>query len=128
MSGPFHNNAWRNPQGKGIDDEGAASNMCADKIPFGVDLVSSDVSLVCGNPDFIVDACQFAYLFHIPVHGLVSQVGQGLSITEGYILILLKVVVLDVTLAEIVGIWMPDIRCLYIAITSDGVGIFSLIS
>ena len=49
MPGPFHYHIRGNPQGEGVDDEGAAAGVGTDQFPFGLDLVGADVALVGGD-------------------------------------------------------------------------------
>ena len=60
MAGPFHHDVRGDAEGEGVDDEGAAAGMGADEFPLGLDLVSSDIALVGGNANLLIDTGEFA--------------------------------------------------------------------
>ena len=60
MAGPFHHDVRGDAEGEGVDDESAATGMGADQLPLGLDLVGSDVALVGGNTDLLIDTGQLA--------------------------------------------------------------------
>ena len=59
MSGPLHHDVRGNAEGEGVDDEGAATGMGADEFPLRLDLVGSDVALVGGDADLLIDTGEF---------------------------------------------------------------------
>ncbi len=133
MTGPFHHDVRGNAEGEGVDDEGAAAGVGADEFPLGLDLVGSDVTLVGGDADFLVDTSQAAQLLDVAVHRLVGVVREGLAVLEGGVLVFLQnipgdlvqldgnavrrldgrdldVVALDVAAAKVVDVRVPETR------------------
>ena len=55
MAGPLHHDVRGDAQGQCVDDEGAAAGVGADQFPLGLDLVGSDVTLVGGDADLLID-------------------------------------------------------------------------
>jgi len=131
VAGPFHDDVRGDAHGKGVDDEGAATGVGADEFPLGLDLVGSDIALVGGNADLLIDTSEFAQLLDIAVHRLVGVVRQGLVVLEGGILVFLQnipgdlvqldgnavrrldgrdldVVALNVAAAEVVDVGVPE--------------------
>lgn len=131
MAGPFHHDVRGDAQGQSIDDEGAAAGMGADELPLRLDLVGSDVALVGGGADFLIDTGQLAQLLDVAVHRLIRVVRQGLVVFEGGVLVFLQnipgdlvqldgdavrrldgryldVVGLDVAAAEVVDVGVPE--------------------
>ena len=67
MAGPFHHDVRGDAQGESIDDEGAAAGVGSDQFPLGLDLVGSDVALVGGDADFLIDTGEFAQFLDVAV-------------------------------------------------------------
>ena len=63
--------------------------MGTDEFPLRLDLVGSDVALVGGDTDLLIDTGEFAQLLDVAVHCLVSIVRQGLVVLEGGVLVFL---------------------------------------
>ena len=105
--------------------------MGADEFPLGLDLVGSDVALVGGDANLLIDTRELAQLLDVAVHRLVGIVRQGLVVLEGGVLVFLQnipgnlvqfdgdavcrldgrdldVVALDVTAAEVVDVRVPE--------------------
>ena len=131
VAGPFHHDVRGDAEGQSVDDEGAATGVGANEFPLGLDLVSSDVALVGGNTDLLIDTGQLAQLLDVAVHRLVGVVRKGLVALEGGVLVFLQnipgnlvqlngdavrrldgrdldVVALDVAAAEVVDIGVPE--------------------
>ena len=90
MAGPFHHDVGRDAEGEDVNDEGAAASMGADKFPLRLDLVGSDVALVGGDADFLIDTGQLTQLLDVAVHRLIRVVRQGLVVLEGGVLVFLQ--------------------------------------
>ena len=82
MAGPFHHDVRSDAQGQSVDDEGAAAGVGADEFPLGLDLVGSDVALVGGDANLLIDTSEFAQLLDVAVHRLVGVVRQGLALLD----------------------------------------------
>ena len=131
MAGPFHHDVGRDAEGEGIDDEGTTAGVGADEFPLGLDLVGSDVALVGGNTDLLINSGQLAQLLDVAVHRLVGVVRKGFVVLEGGVLVFLQnslgnlvqfdgdavrcldgrdldVIALDVAATEIVDIGVPE--------------------
>ena len=131
MTGPFHHDVRGDAEGEGVDDEGTAARMGADELPLGLDLVGSDVALVGGDANLLIDTSEFAQLLDVAVHRLVGVVRKGLVVLERSILVFLQdgfgdlvqfdgdavrrldcrdldVVALDVAAAEVVDVGVPE--------------------
>ena len=131
MAGPFHHDVRSDAQGQSVDDEGAAAGVGADEFPLGLDLVGSDVALVGGDADLLIDTGQLAQFFDVAVHRLIRVVRQGLVVLEGGVLVFLQnipgnlvqidgdavrcldgrdldVIALDVATAEVVDVGVPE--------------------
>ena len=131
MAGPFHHDIRSDAEGQGVDNEGTAASIGADKFPLGLDLVSSDVALVGSDADLLIDAGELAQQFDVAVHRLVGVVREGLVVLEGGVLVFLQnipgnlvqfdgnavrsldgsdfdVVALDVAAAKVVDIGVPE--------------------
>ena len=67
MARPFHHDIRWDAQRQGGDDESATSGVGADQLPLGMDLVSSDISLVGRDADFFIDTGEFAQFLDITV-------------------------------------------------------------
>jgi len=103
----------------------------ADEFPLGLDLVGSDVALVGGDANLLIDTSEFAQLLDVAVHRLVGVVRKGLVVLEGGVLVFLQnipgnlvqfdgdavrcldgcdfnVIALDVAAAEIVDVGVPE--------------------
>ena len=90
VAGPFHHDVRSDAQGQGVDDEGAAAGVGADEFPLGLDLVGSDVALVGGDANLLIDTSEFAQLLDVAVHRLVGVVRKGLVVLERSILVFLQ--------------------------------------
>ena len=90
MAGPFHHDVRSDAEGESIDDEGAAACMGTDEFPLRLDLVGSDVALVGGDADLLIDTGEFAQFFDVAVHRLIRVVRQGLVVLEGGVLVFLQ--------------------------------------
>ena len=131
VTGPFHHDVRGDAEGQGVDNEGAAAGVGADQFPLGLDLVGSDIALVGGNTDLLIDTGQLAQLLDVAVHRLIRVVRQGLVVLEGGVLVFLQnipgnlvqldgdavrcldgrdldVIALDVAATEIVDIGVPE--------------------
>ena len=131
VAGPFHHDVRGDAEGEGVDDEGAAAGVGADEFPLRLDLVSSDVSLVGGDANLLIDSGEFTQLLDVAVHRLVGIVREGLVVLEGGVLVLLQnglgdlvqfdgdavrrlngcyldVVAFDVATAEVVDVGVPE--------------------
>ncbi len=64
--------------------------MGADEFPFRLDLVGSDVALVGGDADLLIDTSELAQLLDVAVHRLVGVVRQGLVVLEGGVFVFLQ--------------------------------------
>ena len=64
--------------------------MGTDEFPLRLDLVGSDVALVGGDADLLIDTGQFAQLFDVAVHRLVGVVRKGFVVLEGGVLVFLQ--------------------------------------
>ena len=87
MAGPFHHDVRGNAEGEGVDDEGAAACVSTDQFPLRLNLVGSDVTLVGGDADLLIDTGQLAQLLDVAVHRIVGVVRQGLVVLEGGVLV-----------------------------------------
>ena len=123
VTGPFHDDVGGDAHGQGLDDEGAAAGMGANEFPLGMDGIGSNVSLISGDADGLVDLGQLAEVLQAPVHGLVGEGGDVFVFFQdglGDIVQLdgdavacfdgghVHVVTLDVAAAQVVGIGMPE--------------------
>ena len=64
--------------------------MGANQLPLGLDLVGTDVALVGGDADFLIDTGELAQLLDVAVHRLVGIVRQGLAVLERGVLVVQK--------------------------------------
>ena len=65
MAGPLHHDVGRDAEGQGVDDEGAAAGVGADKFPHRLDLVGADIALVGGDADLFIDTGELAQLLDV---------------------------------------------------------------
>ena len=56
MASPFHHDVGRDASGEGLDDEGLAAGVGADKGPFRMDFIKTGASLVCGDAYRLVNS------------------------------------------------------------------------
>ena len=61
--------------------------MSTDQFPLRLNLVGSDVTLVGGDADLLIDTGQLAQLLDVAVHRIVGVVRQGLVVLEGGVLV-----------------------------------------
>ena len=96
-----------------------------------MDLVGTDVALVGGDADFLIDTGELTQLLDVAVHSLVGVVRQGLVVLEWGVLVFIKnglgnlvqfdgdavrrldgrdldVVALDIASSEVVDIGVPE--------------------